>query len=84
MGEDDLKYEEALLLGGPHHGQFLDVIVGAINVLVRGDQSVAAHEQNAWVYKRNELLSNNGQHYAVYTYGKIDILKTLLEGYKKL
>uniref|UniRef100_A0AB39CE95 Uncharacterized protein n=1 Tax=Pseudomonas phage HRDY3 TaxID=3236930 RepID=A0AB39CE95_9VIRU len=84
MGEDDLKYEEALLLGGPHNGQFLDVIVGAEQVLVRGDQSVAAHEQNAWVYKRHELRSNTGRSYAIYTYGKIDILKTLLEGYKKL
>jgi len=84
MSKDDIQYHDALFLGGPHDGEWHEVIVGAPSVLMRGPTNVRPqhdHEQNAWAYTRFDLMSNSGHRYPIYTYGRIDVVGRLLDGF---
>jgi len=86
-----LKYDEVLLIGGPHDGKFIEAVRGTPQIMVRdsfgpakrigGPEITGEMTKNATVYNRYLFKTAYGN-YVVYAVDGVDVFARLIEGYK--
>ena len=84
-----LKYDEVLLIGGPHDGKFIEAVRGTPNIMVRGAFGPKAKgveisddfSKNATVYMRQQFKTPDGRNHVVYATDDVDAFSRLIEGY---
>jgi hypothetical protein len=85
-----LKYDEVLLIGGPHDGKFIEAVRGAPQIVVRSaigpkvlwPELTDELTKNATVYDRHPFKSPDGRVHVVYACDGVDVFARLIEGYK--
>ena len=87
-----LKYDEVLLIGGPHDGQRIEAVRGTPHVMVRdsfgppskigGPEISGDLTKNATVYERRQFKSPDGRVHVVYAVDGVDAFSSLIEAYK--
>lgn len=88
-----MNYENVLLIGGPRDGEWISVIEGIPTIrMVKPPAEIGSYSNtpdNAQItyetleYVRVPFESRKGVKGAVFTYGDVDLLTTLIDGYRK-
>lgn len=88
-----MNYENVLLIGGPHDGEWISVIEGIPTIrMVKSPVSIGSYSNtpddvqltyDTFEYVRVPFESRKGIKGAVFTYGDVDLLTALIEGYRK-
>lgn len=88
-----MEYESVLLIGGPRDGEWISVLKGMPSIRTVKKPAESGNYSNTpdnaqltyetFEYVRVPFESRKGVKGAVFTYGDVDLLTTLINGYRK-
>ena len=88
-----MEYENVLLIGGPRDGEWISVVKDVPTIrMVKPPAAIGSYSNtpddvqltyDTFEYVRVPFESRKGVKGAVFTYGDVDLLTTLINGYRK-